>query len=257
MLNGSIEEIKLYIEGLNTKEQYRLIPELLSDGRAGVRRIGKTLQGKLKKEAAELERINRMRVIEKELKKKGYRLVAGIDEAGRGPLAGPVVAAAVILPEDFFLAGVDDSKKLSPRRREALYQSIIDGSVAYGVGMVDSCEIDRINILQATYRAVGIALENLGQKPDCLLLDAMTLPGCSLYQQSVVKGDQKCLSVAAASIIAKVTRDRFMEELHRRYPVYNFLQNKGYGTSEHVEAILRYGPCPYHRRTFIQNIRRR
>jgi ribonuclease HII len=257
VLNGKIEDIKHYIERLNTKEQYRLIPELLSDDRAGVRRIGEMLQSRLKKEAAELERINRMREIEKDLKKKGYRLVAGIDEAGRGPLAGPVVAAAVILPEDFFLAGVDDSKKLPPRTREALYQSIIDGSVAYGVGMVDSCEIDRVNILQATYRAVGIALENLGQKPDCLLLDAITLPGCSLYQQSVVKGDQKCLSVAAASIIAKVTRDRFMEGLHRRYPMYNFLHNKGYGTREHVEAILKYGPCPYHRRTFIQNIRRR
>ena len=257
VLNGKIEDIKHYIERLSVNEQYRLIPELLSDGRAGVRRIGEILQGRLKKEAAELERINRMREIENELKKKGYRLVAGIDEAGRGPLAGPVVAAAVILPENFFLAGVDDSKKLSPRMREALYQSIIEEAVAYGVGMVDSCEIDRINILQATYRAVGIALENLCQKPDCLLLDAITLPGCSLYQQSVVKGDQKCLSVAAASIIAKVTRDRFMEELHRSYPVYNFLHNKGYGTREHVEAIIKYGPCPYHRRTFIQDIRRR
>lgn len=257
MLNGNIEDINHYIERLSIKEQYRLIPELLSDGRAGVRRVGEILQGRLKKEAAELERINRMREIEKGLREKGYRLVAGIDEAGRGPLAGPVVAAAVILPEDFFLAGVDDSKKLSPRRREALYQSIIAAAVSYGVGMVDNCEIDRINILQATYRAVAAALEDLGQKPDCLLLDAITLPGCSLYQQSVVKGDQKCLSVAAASIIAKVTRDRFMEGLHRRYPMYNFLQNKGYGTREHVEAILKYGPCPYHRNTFIQNIRGR
>jgi ribonuclease HII len=257
VLNGKVEDIKHYIERLNTKDQYRLIPELLADDRAGVRRIGKTLQGRLKKEAAELERINRMREIEKDLKKKGYRLVAGIDEAGRGPLAGPVVAAAVILPEDFFLAGVDDSKKLSPQRREALYQSIIEKAAAYGVGMVDSSEIDRINILQATYRAVDIALDDLSQKPDCLLLDAITLPGCSFYQQSVVKGDQKCLSIAAASIIAKVTRDRFMEGLHRRYPMYNFLHNKGYGTREHVEAILKYGPCPYHRRTFIQNIRRR
>lgn len=257
MLKGKIEEVCVYIDGLNKQEQYRLIPELLADGRAGIRKIGDRLENRLKKEAAEFERINRMKETEMLLREKGYRLIAGIDEAGRGPLAGPVVAAAVILPDDFCIAGVNDSKKLSSKRREALYQRIIGEAAGYGVGMVDSREIDRINILRATYKAVGIALKNLNPKPDCLLLDAIILPGCDIYQESVIKGDSKCLSVAAASIIAKVTRDRYMERLHRQYPMYNFLQNKGYGSSEHMKAISEYGPCPYHRLTFIKNIRRR
>ena len=257
MFNGTIDEVNAYIERLDSREQYRLIPELLADKRAGIRKIGEKLKNRLKREAAEFERINRMKEIEKGLREKGYRLVAGIDEAGRGPLAGPVVAAAVILPDGFYTAGVNDSKKLSSQRREALYRSIIEEAVGYGVGMVDSSEIDRINILRATYKAAGMALENLSPKPDCLLLDAIKLPGCAIYQESVIKGDSKCLSVAAASIIAKVTRDRYMDTIHRRYPMYNFLQNKGYGSSEHMEAILEYGPCPYHRRTFIRNIRRR
>lgn len=257
MKNKSIAEVAAYIEHMSIQEQQRLTPELLSDSRAGVRALGKRLQNRLKREAAEYERINRMKEIEKALRRKGYRLIAGIDEAGRGPLAGPVVAAAVILPEDFFLAGVNDSKKISPQKRELLYQNIKESALCFGVGMVDNPEIDKTNILRATLKAAAMAVEKLKEKPDCLLLDAIKLPCCPIFQQSVIKGDSKCLSVAAASIIAKVTRDRFMDDLHRSYPMYNFLQNKGYGTEEHIEAIHKYGPCPYHRQTFIQNIWRR
>ncbi len=257
MLTGSISQIKAYIERLDSEEQQRLIPGLLADSRSGVRDLGRRVQGKLKREALEFERIDRMKRIESGLRQKGYTLVAGIDEAGRGPLSGPVVAAAVILPEDFFVPGIDDSKKLSPERRDYLYGIITQKAAAYGVGMVDNEEIDRINILRATYKAAAIAVERLKKKPDCLLLDAMKLPGCNLYQQSVVKGDSTCLSIAAASIIAKVTRDRYMDILDERYPQYNFSQNKGYGTKEHILAIMEHGPCPVHRKTFIKNIRRR
>ncbi|MDD2573220.1 MAG: ribonuclease HII [Bacillota bacterium] len=256
MLTGSVDQIRAFIEELDSEEQRRLIPGLLDDHRAGVRNLGRRIQGKLKREALEIERINSMKRIENGLMQKGYTLVAGIDEAGRGPLSGPVVAAAVILPVDFFVPGINDSKKLSPRRREYLYRRIINEAVAYGIGMVDNSEIDRINILRATYKAATIAVEKLTKKPDCLLLDAIKLPDCSLYQKSVVKGDSRCLSVAAASIIAKVARDEYMKAVDRCYPQYNFKQNKGYGTKEHISAILKYGPCPLHRKTFIQNIRR-
>ncbi len=256
MLKTGIAQIKDYIKQLDSRQQYRLIPQLLEDERTSVRNIGKQLQNKLKRETQEFERINRMKEMEKGLRRKGFSLIAGIDEAGRGPLAGPVAAAAVVLPDGFCVPGVNDSKKLSPQRREELYQRIVEESLDYGVGMVDNIEIDRINILNATYRAAGIAVEKLKKYPDCLLLDAIRLPGYSCYQKSVIKGDQKCLSIAAASIVAKVTRDRYMLKLHQCYPQYNFEQNKGYGTREHIKAIMEHGPSPVHRNTFIQNIRR-
>ncbi len=249
------EEIKSYTKGLSRERLLEIIPRLLEDERSTVRALGKKLQNRIKKEAKEYERINRMKEIERGLKQEGYILIAGIDEAGRGPLAGPVAAAAVILPEGFYEQGVNDSKKLSPQRREYLYHKIIEKAVDYGLGMVDSHEIDRTNILRATYRAAAMAVDKLSKRPDCLLLDAIVLPGCDLFQKSVIKGDCKCLSVAAASIIAKVSRDRFMDDLHKRYPQYNFSQNKGYGTREHIGAIIKHGPCPFHRDTFIQSIR--
>jgi len=252
MRNMKVSELKKMIKAVDRQERKQLIPLLLDDERSSVKKIGENLIRKLKKEDKEIERINKMKEIESRLREKGYRMISGIDEAGRGPLAGPVAAAAVILPDKFDVCGINDSKKLSPQKREALYDIIIKKADAYGVGMVDNHEIDRINILQATYKAMRIAISNSKIAPDCLLLDALTIPRCSLYQVGVVKGDQKCLSIASASIIAKVERDRFMDRMHELYPQYNFLRNKGYGTRQHIDALREYGPCPIHRRTFIK-----
>lgn len=252
MENLKVEQIERLVRGADREELLKMIPELLRDKRATVRRIGEKLIIRLKKEEQEIERINKMKETEERLRREGYRVIAGIDEAGRGPLAGPVVAAVVILPQDFTLKGVNDSKKLTPLKRLELYSQITEKAVDYGVGTVSSKEIDRLNILQATYKAIQLALAGLKCTPDCLLLDALTLPGCSVRQKKIVKGDEKCFSIAAASIIAKVERDRLMDNLHKLYPIYNFLSNKGYGTKEHIQAIKKYGPCPVHRRTFIR-----
>jgi ribonuclease HII len=181
---------------------------------------------------------------------RGARAVAGVDEAGRGPLAGPVVAAAVILDPDRPVPGVADSKTLSPARREALFGDIHENARAVGVGIVPHDEIDRINILQATLKAMTRAVADLGIAPDHLLIDALTLPNVPLPQDGIVRGDGKSVSIAAASIVAKVTRDRLMADLDRAYPGYGFAVHKGYPTAAHREAIGRLGPCPVHRRSF-------
>ena len=177
--------------------------------------------------------------------------VCGIDEAGRGPLAGPVAAGAVILPENCEILYLNDSKKLTPRRRELLYEEILEKAVAWGVGLVPAERIDEINILQADYEAMRIALGKLGVRPAILLNDAVTIPGIDIPQVPIIKGDAKSVSIAAASVIAKVTRDRLMSEYDRLYPEYGFARHKGYGTAAHIEALRKYGPCPIHRRTFI------
>ncbi len=181
---------------------------------------------------------------------RGARAVAGVDEAGRGPLAGPVVAAAVILDPDLAIPGVADSKTLSPARRERLFDDIRTRARAVGVAAVDHAEIDRINILQATLRAMARAVERLPEVPDYLLLDALTLPDAPFPQEGIVKGDARSVSIAAASIVAKVTRDRMMRELDGRYPGYGFAVHKGYPTEAHRQAIRRLGPCPVHRMSF-------
>lgn len=181
---------------------------------------------------------------------RGARAVAGLDEAGRGPLAGPVVAAAVILDPDRPVPGVADSKTLSPARREALFADIHRNARAVGLGIVPHDEIDRINILQATLRAMTRAVADLGTAPDYLLIDALTLPGVPLPQDGIVRGDGRSVSIAAASIVAKVTRDRLMADLDRAYPGYGFAVHKGYPTAAHRRAIERLGPCPVHRRSF-------
>lgn len=178
--------------------------------------------------------------------------ICGVDEAGRGPLAGPVVAAAVILPADCEILYLNDSKKVTERRRNRLYDEIIQKAVCYGIGIVDHETIDDINILQATYEAMRQAIRRLPIMPDLLLNDAVTIPGVPMPQVPIVRGDQKSVSIAAASILAKVTRDRMMVEYDRLYPGYGFAQNKGYGTEQHIEALGRLGPCPIHRRTFIR-----
>ena len=187
---------------------------------------------------------------EKEATKIGCRDIAGIDEAGRGPLAGPVVSAAVILPTVFSETGITDSKKLTPQKREQLYHRIYAHAVSIGIGIVDSIEIDRINILQASLLSMAIAAANLNPQPDWLLIDGTFCISSNLPQQPIPKGDSLSISIAAASIIAKVTRDRLMERYHHYYPQFNFQKHKGYPTKAHKEAIQKFGCCPIHRRSF-------
>jgi ribonuclease HII len=187
---------------------------------------------------------------EVKLSYQGYTHLAGLDEAGRGPLAGPVVAAAVILPKGLFIEGVRDSKQLTPLQREKLFLAIRSEAIDYGIGIVDPEVIDRINILQATRLAMQQALLALKHPPDFLLIDALDLPDATIPQLAIVKGDILCHSIAAASILAKVTRDRLMLEYHRAYPQYNFFSHKGYGTTEHLKKLKEFGPCPIHRRSF-------
>ena len=187
---------------------------------------------------------------EKEATQKGYKEIAGIDEAGRGPLAGPVVSAAVILPGDFAMDGITDSKKLMPARREKLYAQIYSHAVSVGIGIVDAIEIDRINILQASLLSMAMAVENLNPQPDCLLIDGTFKISSELPQKPIAKGDSLSISIAAASIIAKVTRDRLMECYHFYYPQFDFPRHKGYPTKAHKEAIRNYGSCPIHRQSF-------
>jgi len=182
--------------------------------------------------------------------KKGYRLIAGVDEAGRGPLAGPVVAAAVVLPADAILQGLDDSKKLSPTRREELFPKIQTQAVVYGVAVVNPEVIDKINILQAALLAMQQAVEQLQPVPDLLLIDGNQKTASSIEQWAIVKGDSKSLSIAAASVLAKVTRDHIMQDYHHLYPQYEFARHKGYGTKLHRDLIAEHGPCPIHRSTF-------
>ena len=187
---------------------------------------------------------------ETKAREKGYRLVAGADEAGRGPLAGPVVAAAVVLPADAILQGLDDSKKLSPTRREELFPKIQTQAVVYGVAVVNPEVIDKINILQAALLAMQQAVEQLQPVPDLLLIDGNQKTASSIEQWAIVKGDSKSLSIAAASVLAKVTRDHIMQDYHQLYPQYEFARHKGYGTKLHRDLIAEHGPCPIHRSTF-------
>ena len=187
---------------------------------------------------------------EREAYANGVTTIAGIDEAGRGPLAGPVVAAAVIFPQDCFIVGLRDSKKLSLRLREALFEQIYHLALSVGVGIINEKIIDRINIFQATLMAMEKATRSLSIQPDLLFIDALKIPACTIPQKSIIRGDDLSLSIAAASVIAKVTRDRLMVEYDRQYPRYYFKSHKGYGTKKHLEALRRYGPCGIHRRTF-------
>ena len=208
----------------------------------------------LKRQAAyekELSRTEKMKEYEK--KYASFSYICGIDEVGRGPLAGPVVAGAVILPKDCDILYLNDSKQLSEKKREELYALIMEKALATGLGVVVPERIDEINILQATYEAMRQAIGKLKHKPQLLLNDAVTIPGVSIKQVPIIKGDAKSISIAAASIIAKVTRDRMMVEYDRTYPQYGFASNKGYGAKAHIEAIKKFGPTPIHRRSFIGN----
>ena len=244
-----ISEIKGELKAAAVEGLPSFIRQYGKDTRSGVVQLVSQAQKCLDKLEAEKERTMRLKAYETEYAPFGA--VCGVDEAGRGPLAGPVVAGAVILPEDCGILYINDSKKLSAKKREELYEVIMDEAVAVGIGMVSPQRIDEINILQATYEAMRQAIHNLGVVPDILLNDAVTIPGVAIRQVPIVKGDAKSISIGAASIVAKVTRDRLMVEYDAILPGYGFADNKGYGSAAHIEAIKQLGATPIHRRSFI------
>jgi len=202
----------------------------------------------------EIERLEKLKEIENDLYLKGFNKICGIDEAGRGPLAGPVVVSAVVMPQDSMIEGVNDSKKVSEKKREKLYDEITSNAIAWGVAIIDQKEIDDINILNATKKGLTQALMQLSEKPDIILVDALTgIDTLGIPYQSIIKGDAKSYSIAAASIIAKVTRDRIMRQWDEIYPEYGFEKHKGYGTKAHIEVIKNNGICPIHRKSFVKN----
>jgi len=199
-------------------------------------------------------RFSELYTYETECLSNGYKFIGGVDEAGRVPLVGPVSAACVILKENFYIPGLNDSKKISEKRREELFDIVIDQSLAYGIAMVDNNVIDEINILNATKKAMCNAISQMTPTPDFLLTDHVKLEMLNIPQLPLIKGDSKSASIAAASILAKVTRDRYMRDIDAEYPEYGFIKHKGYGTKQHMEALREHGPCPIHRKTFIKGI---
>lgn len=250
-MRKTISEIKREFESAGNERLPELFAAYGDDSRAGVSGLIKQYQKKLERLEAERKRLEFMREYERRYESMGY--VCGIDEAGRGPLAGPVVAGAVILPKDCEILWLNDSKQLSEKKREELYDIIMEKAVAAEVGMVGPGRIDEINILQATYEAMREAVGKLSVRPQVLLNDAVTIPGMDIFQIPIIKGDAKSLSIAAASVLAKVTRDRLMRQYDALMPEYGFAGHKGYGSAAHIEALRKYGPSPIHRRTFIKN----
>ena len=249
----SISEIKKELEETDLEQIMAKFDEYRDDERSGVVKLISSFEKKYTKLQEEKERIQMMKTFENDY--IDYEYVGGVDEVGRGPLAGPVVAAVVILPKDCDILYINDSKQLSEKKREELYDIIVEKAVDFGVGIVGWEEIDELNILQATYKAMRIAISHLQNPPQVLLNDAVTIPGVdeNIIQVPIIKGDAKSVSIAAASIVAKVTRDRMMVEYAKEYPEYGFEKNKGYGSKDHIEAIKKVGPCKIHRRSFIKN----
>lgn len=249
----AISDIKEALKVSDSEETLKaFINTYSSDDRAGVKKLVETASKKLNALYKEIDRIEAMKKYEHEYDSLGF--LCGIDEVGRGPLAGPVYAAAVILPKDCNILYLNDSKKLSEKKREELYDVIMEKAVAVGIGSSTCERIDEINILQATFEAMTKAVNSLPVKPNALLIDAVHIPQLEDYKQiSIIKGDAKSVSIAAASIVAKVTRDRIMKEYAEVYPEYGFDSNKGYGSQDHINALKKYGPCPIHRRSFIGN----
>lgn len=247
-----INQIKEELQAADITMLPVIIRKYESDSRNGVITLIKKYQGRIQRLEEEKVRIELMKQYEK--KYEDYSSICGIDEVGRGPLAGPVVASAVILPKECDILYINDSKKLSEKKREELYDEIMEKAVAVGIGIVGPQVIDEINILQATYEAMRIAIKKLSVSPDILLNDAVTIPDITIQQVPIIKGDAKSISIAAASIVAKVTRDRLMVEYDKLIPEYSFAENKGYGTSVHIEALKKYGASPIHRQSFIKNL---
>lgn len=248
-MSKTIKEIKELFAGTPITGWEALYPDYDKDPRAGVQKLILSMKKQKAAWEQELIRLDGMKQYEK--KYQSYDQICGIDEAGRGPLAGPVVAAAVILPKDCTILYANDSKKLSAKRREELYDEIMEKAVSVGVGMASPQRIDEINILQATYEAMREAVGGLSVEPDLLLNDAVTIPDVLIPQVPIIKGDAKSISIACASIIAKVTRDRLMLEYDKILPEYGFASNKGYGSRDHIEALKQNGPSPIHRKSFI------
>lgn len=249
----SISEIKEILGSCPMEALPEQLKQFEGDSRKGVQNLLTSFRKKYDKHLQELARLEEILTYERGCWEAGYELVAGIDEVGRGPLAGPVVAAAVILPKECKIEGVNDSKKLSAKKREELYDVILEKALSYGIGIVSNERIDEINILQATYEAMREALSQLSPKADYILADAVTIPMVSTPQRGIIKGDAKSMSIGAASIVAKVYRDRLMEAFDEVYPGYGFGANKGYGSAEHIEGIKKLGITPIHRKTFVKN----
>lgn len=247
----TIQQIKEELQNADGLQREELLDIYRQDTRSGVVNLVRKFDREKELILKEKQRIEEMKVYENTYSHVGW--ICGIDEAGRGPLAGPVVAGAVILPEDSQILWLNDSKKLSAKKREELYDVIMEEAIAVGVGYASPARIDEINILQATYEAMREAIQKLSVKPQILLNDAVTIPQIEIPQVPIIKGDAKSVSIAAASIIAKVTRDRLMEEYDKLMPEYGFASHKGYGSKSHIEAIQKYGPTPIHRTTFIKN----
>lgn len=248
----SIQEIKERFKNTPIQELPAFCEIYRADERKGVQKLVEQGQKRIAALEKEKERLKQMREFEREYEHLGY--ICGIDEVGRGPFAGPVVAGAVILPPDCEILYVNDSKQLSEKMREQLYDEIMEKAVSVAVGYASPQRIDEINILQATYEAMREAVSKLAVTPQILLNDAVTIPQITIPQVPIIKGDAKSISIAAASIVAKVTRDRLMREYDKIMPEYGFASNKGYGSKEHIEAIKKYGPTPIHRRSFIHNV---
>ncbi|RCX20043.1 RNase HII [Anaerobacterium chartisolvens] len=249
----TVKYVEEKIRHMTPDDAVQYIEDLRQNGNM---RLEKLLIKYLRKKEAhekELDRLRKMRAYEDEAASRGFKLVAGIDEAGRGPLAGPVVAAAVILPENAMIEGINDSKQVSAAKRDALFDIIKEKAVCYGIGIADEKCIDEINILNATKKAMGLAVEALKPAPDFLLIDAVELKADGMGMRALIKGDCLSMSIAAASILAKVTRDRIIDGMDRDYPQYGFSKHKGYGTREHIEAIKKFGICPIHRISFTKN----
>jgi len=246
------DDIKAYIATLSPDAWENASQSLLTDSRAVVRKLGESLQSKIRKQELEYSRLKAMGLND-ETFSFGARQICGVDEAGRGPLAGPVVAGAVILPAGYMPFGLNDSKKVPEIRRDALYKQILENAVAWGVGIVSPQRIDEINILEATREAMLMAVKAMKEAPDFILLDAVEIKNLDIPHKGIIKGDEKCLSIAAASIVAKVTRDRLMKELAVDFPQYGFEIHKGYGTAMHYEALKRNGLTLHHRRSFLKD----
>lgn len=253
MIMQSIKEIKAYLQDCPADALVQAAEMFSADERKGVRSAVAAALKRASAYAKEQERLENMLCFERKCYQEGYDLIAGIDEVGRGPLAGPVVAAAVILPKDCKMEGVDDSKKLTAKKREQLYDKIVEEAVSYGIGVVSPERIDEINILQATYEAMREALAQLNPVPQFILADAVTIPQVCIPQRGIIQGDAQSMSIAAASIIAKVYRDRLMQAYDPMYPAYGFASNKGYGSAAHITAIGAYGITPIHRQSFVKN----
>ena len=248
---NSISDIKNELKEYKVDSLSEFISKYSSDERSGVKALVKKAEKQIKDYEAELERIKKLSFYEN--KYSDYNFICGIDEVGRGPLAGPVVAGAVILPKDCDILYINDSKKLTAKKREELYKEITEKAVAWSAALCTPEEIDELNILQATYNAMKMAIHQLNPQPDLLLNDAVKIPGVDIKQVPIIRGDASSISIGAASIVAKVTRDAMMVEYDKIYPGYDFASNKGYGSAKHIEAIKTLGPTPIHRKTFIKN----